>query len=150
MPNINYPSQIFRSSTFSRWDALETDLRERLENIEPGRLIELGFTIEFTEVAWVTIYRADDGTIAASGPHGPYPSTGHTQWAWKPEPDLHRQAASIAHTIIEYLKSLDEVPSGKEPADFEGLMQLRVTTPQSAFLNRDPQWDEYAEHRTGM
>ncbi|MBX3311053.1 MAG: hypothetical protein KF739_11565 [Cryobacterium sp.] len=150
MPNINYPSHTFRSGAVSHWETLASDLRERLENLKRGRLIELGFTIEFKEVAWVTIYRADDGTVTASGPHGPYPSTYHQQWSWKSDVDQPDQAADIAHTIIEFLKALDDIPSGKEPGDFGGQMNLRVTTPQSAFLNRDPQWDEYAEHRTGM
>lgn len=149
MPNNYYPSQTFNSPLLSRWDALEGDLRERLAHLEPGRLIELGFSVKLAEVAWVTIYRAADGTTTASGPHGPYPASDRTEWTWHPDADQPRQAALIARTIIEYLQTLDAVPRDSEPSSFGGLMRLRVTTPESAFINRDPQWDDYTEHRTG-
>lgn len=151
MPDDLDSLRIFKIPTPSTWHSIKAGLLARVDALELGHLIELGLTVSLREVAWVTIYRSADDVVTASGPHGPYEAAGRTTWRWNATDDSNQPARSsrIAHTVIDYLKSLDEVPEGKEPMGFNGAVHFRMATPTSVFVNRETRWDAYVEHRTG-
>jgi len=133
------------------WQSTRVGLVARLDAQEPGQLIELGLTIGHSEVAWVTIYRSIDDVITASGPCGPYESANHSTWSWGAVDEAEQPARStrIAQTVVAFLRSLDGIPENHELAQLNGVAHFRVATPMSGFVNREPRWDSYREHRTG-
>lgn len=142
---------IYKIPTSATWATIAAGLLARLDALRPGHLIELGFTVAYREIAWVTIYRSESDVITASGPFGPYEAHDRSTWSWDPVDEREQPARNslIAHTVIEFLKTLDGIPQNQEPVDFNGAAHFRMATPSSGFVNRESQWDNYREHRTG-
>jgi hypothetical protein len=154
--NLDYPDnldslRILKIPASATWDTIAAGLLSRLDALEPGHLIELGFTVSDREVGWVTIYRSAAGVVTASGPCGLYESPGRSTWRWQPveERKQPERSSLISQTVVAFLKSLDGIPENQEPVSFNGAAHFRVATPTSGFVNREPRWDSYREHRTG-
>ncbi|GAA1210810.1 hypothetical protein [Rhodoglobus aureus] len=142
---------IFKIPASATWDTITAGLLARVDALEFGHLIELGFTVGNREVAWVTVYRSADDVVLASGPHGPYESPNRQSWSWDAvdEPEQPARSTLIASTVTTFLRSLDDIPSDEQSLSLDGTVHFRVATPASGFVNREPQWDSYAQHRTG-
>jgi len=71
---------IYKIPTSATWATIAAGLLARLDALQPGHLIELGFTVAYREIAWVTIHRSESDVITASGPFGPYETPNRSTW----------------------------------------------------------------------